>query len=92
MLIWCHGIVLMGLFFPAINKLQTSQVWHHSDVSDVIIANFAQIADSQWNTGKNWIFGISPGVLLIKEGNDVSNIYVKIQNHAKKIIFFFFSI
>ena len=31
--------------------------------------------------------GTSPSFLLIKEGNDVSNIYCKIQAHTKKISF-----
>ena len=31
--------------------------------------------------------GISPGFLLIKEGNDVSNVYCKIQDHNMKVCF-----
>ena len=69
MLIWYHGIA-MGLLFPHISK----------------------IADLQWNIVQNWIIRqkiiisrISPDFLLIKEGNDVSNIYYKIQDHTKKI-------
>ena len=94
MFIWYHSIA-MGLFFPNIpNKVQTTYVWRHNDV---IIVDFAQTTDLQWNIGRNWVFrqknvpkiGISPGFLLIKEENEVSNIYAycNIQDHTKKMFF-----
>ena len=62
---------------------------------DVIIVDFAQIADIQWNIGQNWVFCQRfkdrnfNGFFLTKEENDVSNIkvYCKIQDHTKKIFF-----
>ena len=52
---------------------------------DVIIFDFAQIADLQWNIFQNWLFsqkvlniGISKEFLLIKEENDVFYIYCQI--------------
>ena len=49
---------------------------------DVIIVDFAQTTDLQWNIGRNWVFakrvlkiGMSPGFFfLIKEENEVSNL------------------
>ena len=44
----------MGLFFSYIpKKVQTYNVWRHNDV---IIVDFAQIADLQWGIGQNLIF------------------------------------
>ena len=43
-----------------------------------MIEFFAKIVSNVW---------ISLGFLLIKEGNDVSNIYCKIQDHTVKIFF-----
>ena len=64
-------------------KEQKSHVWCHNDV---------KIADLEWITGQSWILhqkcskkiGISPCFLLIKDGNDVSIIYLKIQDHTMK--------
>ena len=85
MIIWYHGIG-MGLFLSYIpNQVQTSRVWRHKN--DIFV-DFAQIADFQWNMGQTWIFRqkvlnvrISPGFLLVKEENGISNIYCKIQNN-----------
>ena len=95
MLIWYHGIA-MGLFISYIPKSTNIHVWRHNDV---IIADFAQIADLQWNrtyrpkmifspqkSSKYMCIGISPGFLLSKEGN-VSNIYCKIQDHNMTVCF-----
>ena len=52
MLIWYRGVA-MGLLFPHIPKKEMSRVWRHNDV---IIADFAQFGDFQWNKGRNWFF------------------------------------
>ena len=59
-----------------------------------MIVDFAQIADLQWNIGPNFIFRPKSsqyrnfmGFLHLKEENDVSNTYCKIQDHTKKTIF-----
>ena len=61
--------------------------------TDIIIVNFAQIADLQWSLGQNWFFRQKSskyrdfnGFLLIKAENAVSNIYCKIQDHTVKNI------
>ena len=81
----------MGLLFPYIPTIQTSHVWRHNNV---INADFAQVADWQWNIDQNWIFRQKSskylnftGVLFTKDGNDVSNIYCEIQDHTKKMFF-----
>ena len=77
MLIWYHCIA-MGLLFPYIpQKVIITHVWHHNDV---IIDDFAQFGDFQWNIGQSLIF-CQKSFLLVKERNDVSNIYCKIQDH-----------
>ena len=72
--------IAMGLFFPYIpkEKVQTSHVWHPNDV---IIVDFVQTTDWQWNIGRNWVFRQKSskdrnftGLLLVKEENEVSNI------------------
>ena len=91
MLIWYHNIA-MSLCFSYIPKnVQISRVGRHNDI---IIAEFAQFCNFQWHIGQNWIFCQKSskyrnffGFLLIKEGNDVSNIYCKIQDHTIKIFF-----
>ena len=72
-------------------EVQTSHVWCHNDV---IIADYAENADSQWSIDQNLNFRqkvtnikISPVVLLIKERNVVFYIYCKIIDHTIKIYF-----
>ena len=53
MLILYHSKT-MGLFFPYIPKqVQITRTWRHNVV---IIADFANFDDFQWNMGQNWIF------------------------------------
>ena len=86
MLICYHGIA-KGLFFPYIYQestnipCMTSQSRHNCRFCPICPkyrskSNFCQ---------KVLNIKISPECLLIKEGNDVSNIYCKIQDHTKKI-------
>ena len=50
MLIWYHGTAL-SFFHTYRKKVQTFHVWRQNDV---IIVDFAQIADLQWNIGENF--------------------------------------
>ena len=82
MLMWCHGIAMISSF----NTYQKVQTFHD------IIADFPQIVNLQWNIGQIEFlakifskFQNFTGLLLIKEGNDISNIYCKIQDHNIKI-------
>ena len=81
-----------GLAFPLIPKFwKSANVWRHNDVFK---HGRPEKADFQGNIGQNWIFakkvpniGISPGFLLIKEGNGVSNMFCKFQDNTMKIFF-----
>ena len=67
-------------------KVQTYHVWRHNDI---IIVDFAQIADLQWNIGHKWIFRQKSSKYRNFTGfiNDVSNIHFKIQDNTVKIFF-----
>ena len=88
MLIWYHGVA-MGLLVAYIPKstniLCMTLQWHHN----------CRFCPNCWFSVKysqKWIFlqkvqniWILPDFLLMKEGNDHSNIYCKIQDHTMKI-------
>ena len=84
MLIWYHGIA-MGLLFPYIQKVQTFHVWCYN----------CWFYPNCWFTVKyrpklNFLpkkFKFHQVFLLIKEGNDISNIHFKIQDHTMKTFF-----
>ena len=91
MLVWYHGIA-MGLLFPYIPKKYKHTMY------DVTITSLLSIlpklpiyseiqAKIEFLAKKVSNIGVSPGFLPIKEVNDVSNIYCKIQDHTMKIFF-----
>ena len=86
---WYHSIG-KGLPFPLIPKFwKSANVWRHNDVFN---HGRPEKADFQGNIGQNWIFAkkvpnikISPGFLLSKEENCVSNMFCKFQDNTMKI-------
>ena len=85
-----HTISVGFLFLTIPKKYKIFRVWRHNDVT---IADFAQFGDFQWNKNQNWIFrrkyskyqNFTGFFFGYKEGNDVSNIYCRIQDHTMKI-------
>ena len=88
MLIWYHGIA-MGLLFPYISKKYKHPMFVVTMKSKLSILPKLRIyseikAKIEFFVQKVLNIGILPGFLLIKEENDVSIKYCKIQDHTKK--------
>ena len=47
---------MVKLWVSSFHTYQKVQTYHVQSHNDVIIVDFAQIADLQWNIDQNWIF------------------------------------